>query len=434
MKRLHDNPLLPADAGLSALGLMMRLGGGAGLWLGMFMVLFSVNTRASSMTSLAFAVGIARSWAHARAGRRLQQSAPEAVGALALYFGLAVVNIVALLVTDTHRALIPITQMILLATSAWPVIVLALVLRPSARRVLRTVRRSRARIFAEDGGVMGAAGLMSVAGVVGSVVVALWCVMAVPLVSRAGILGVMLLLLGLAFLARSALQATAGIRALRSFNPNRFYSDTARYFSASVITTVLLCPLTLITGLQTGIIGFVVVVPVGALSMLWPSILRAVGTVELRPDLDDDPPTVSASRDNGVVTLGIAMCAMAGMGAASISMPLQAGLPAGAAAPLWLTVGFLTATLWAAAECVAMSSRRKIAVAVYLVAAVASAGHGLIQSITLLDSMPIRSPMNGAGVWLSVLASVVVLAMPTIVGVQVLRKGAPRPPDLESVF
>lgn len=435
MKRLHENPLLPADAGLSALGLMMRLGGGAGLWIGIFLVLASVNARASGMLSLAFAVGIGRSWAHGRAGHRLQQSAPEATRALALYFALVVVQVVALLAVGSNRKMDPIVDMVLLATSAWPIIAVALLMRPSARRVLRAVKETKVRIFPEDGGLMGAASLMTIAGVVGTTVVALWCILAIPMIGRAGLLGAVMVLLGLAFLGRSLLQAVAGVRALRQFSPHRFHDDTTRYFTASVITTILLCLLTLITGLQNGIIGFVMVVPVGALSMLWPSILRSVGAVELRPDLDDDAPAFSASRDNGVVTLGIAMCAMAGLGAISVFSPFKGSSTlASQGTPIWLSVTFVALTLWAAVECIAMSPRRKIAVALYIVAAVGSAGYGLIQFATVYDAMPgMRSIGNGA-VWIGAISSVVVLALPTIVGIQVLRKGAPRPPELESVF
>lgn len=440
MKRLHDNPLMPADAGLSAVGLMMRIGGGAGLWIGIFLVLASVSARASAMVSLAFAVGIARSWAHGRAGHRLQQSAPEAIRALTVYFVLVLVHVAALLLVDTRRDMEPIVGGVLLLTSAWPVIALGLVLRPSARRVLQTVQQTRSRIFPEDGGMIGAAALMAVTGVVGTVLMLLWCIMAIPFVSRAGLIGVFSVLLGLAFLARSGLQATAGVRGLRTFNPHRFASDTTRYFSAAVITTILLCLMTLISGLQNGIIGFVMVVPVGALSMLWPSIIRSVGSVELRPDLEDDAPVISASRDNGVVTLGVAMCAMAALGGASSfgpfngssAMNMGSGTPMGA--PLWMTLGFVAITLWAGLECVAMSARRTLAVGVYIVAAVGSSGYGIIRSIALFDELPVLRAMQGGGLWISLLSAVVALALPTIVGIQVLRKRAPRPAELESVF
>lgn len=436
MKRLHDNPLLPADAGLSALGLMMRVGGGFGLWAGVFLVLGSVSTRSSALVSLAFVLGIARSWAHGRAGHRLQQSAPEATRAVTIYFGLVVVHIAALLFVDANRPMAPVINALLLLTSAWPVIALSLLLRPSARRVLKAVRTTRQRIFPEDGGLLGAASLMAIAGVVGSIVITLWCVMAVPFMARAGIFGLIAIALGLALLGRSGLQALAGIRGLRRFNPHRFQADAARYFTASVITTILLCLLTLVTGLQNGIIGLMMVVPVGALSMLWPSIIRNVGSVELRPDLDDEDPIISASRDNGVVTLGVALCAMASLGGAAAISPLSRSAEMGmrVAAPLWLSLGFVVITLWAGGECIAMSSRRKLAVCVYIVAAVGSAGYGLIQSAMLIEHLPALSSVRGSGVWISVLTSIVALALPAVVGVQVLRKGTPRPAELESIF
>ncbi|MGK0358836.1 MAG: hypothetical protein ACI9U2_001130 [Bradymonadia bacterium] len=436
MKRLHDNPLLPADAGLSALGLMMRVGGGFGLWASVFLVIGSVSTRSSALVGLAFMLGIARSWAHGRAGHRLQQSAPEATRALGVYFGLVVVHVAALLFVDANRPLAPVINALLLLTSAWPVIALSLLMRPSARRVLKAVRTTRRRIFPEDGGLIGAASLMAVAGVVGSIVITLWCIIAVPFLARAGIFGIIAIALGLVLLGRSTLQALAGIRGLRRFTPARFQADASRYFTASIVTTILLCLLTLVSGLENGIIALVMVIPVGALSMLWPSIIRNVGSVELRPDLDDQDPTISASRDNGVVTLGVVLCAMAGLSGAAAVSPLSgsAGMGMNVAAPLWLSLGFVVITLWAGGECIAMSSRRKLAVCVYIVAAVGSAGYGLIESVMLIEKLPALSGMRGGGVWISVLTSVVALALPTVVGVQALRKGTPRPAELESIF
>ena len=437
MKRLHDNPLLPADAGLSAVGLMMRVGGGVGLWAGIFLVLASVTTRSATAVSLAFALGIARAWAHGRAGQRLQQSAPEATRALIIYFSLVVLHVAALLLIDSNRKMQPVVGGVLMLSSAWPVIALAMLLRPSARRVLRAVRTTRQRVFPEDGGLIGAASLMTVAGVVGTILVALWCAIAIPTIASTGFAGVIAVLLGLAFLTRSGLQAMAGIRTLRHFNLHRFQIDATRYFTASIVTTVVLCLITLIGGLQGGIVGILMVLPVGALSMLWPSIIRNVGSVELRPDLDDDPPSLGASRDNGVVTLGVALCAMAGLGGATTFGPFNGSMGAAefdAAAPLWMSLGFIVITVWTGAECIAMSSRRKAAVCVYIVAAVGSAGYGLIQSINLFDTLPALGGMRGSGMWIGLLTSVVALALPTVVGIQVLRKGAPRPTALESVF
>lgn len=442
MARPHDNPLLPADAGLSALGLLMRVGGAFGLWIGIIFLLAMLTMPRVGLSALVLALGPLRSWAHSRAGGRLQQSAPEAQQAVWLYIGLAIAHLAALKLVSAPPALKPALDMLFLFSLAWPVAVIVLVMRPSAQRVLRHVREKRQRIFAEDGGLMGVAALMAAIGSVGACLVATWMVIALSSgIMKAGWVGALTLIIGLAFFARSVLHAKAGIGALRSFNPTRFRADCDRYFGVAVLTTVLMCLLVLISSISGGIVAFLMIIPIGALSMLWPSMARNVGAVELRPDLEDDPPAIGPGRDNGAVTLGVALIALATFSVAIILAPMF-GIPmSGPTAaslqqqPLWMSLGATALTLWTGAECVGMTSRRRIAAAAYLVVSVITFGYGLINVWDLFGEMSGPRAAFGSQMILLVLTSMATsLALPIIVAIQVLRAGPPQPVDVNSVF
>lgn len=442
MARLHENPLLPADAGLGALGLIMRVGGAFGLWVGVLLLITVLQIPRSGAAPLILLLGPLRSWAHGRAGHQLQQSAPEAQQAIWIYLGTAVLHLAALKLVSLPAPIEPVVDMLFVFSAAWPVAVLALTLRPSAQKVLRHVQQKRQRIFAEDGGLIGAGALMAAIGTVGACVVAVWLIMALSMgVMKAGIVGVLTLIIGLAFLARSSLHAKAGIGLLRAFNPTRFRADCDRYFGVSVLTTVFVCLLVIISSLSAGGAAFLMVFPIAAILMFWPSIVRNVGAVEMRPDLEDDPPALAVGRDNGVVTLGFALIAISTWSIAVIIAPLL-GIPlsgSGAMAmqqqPLWASAAFGALTIWAGLECIGMTPRRRLAAAAYLVAAVLSFGYGVIEIWSVMGEMPGgRLVGGGQMIWVILATMATSLALPIIVAIQVLRAGPPQPVDVNSVF
>lgn len=343
-----------------------------------------------------------------------------------------------LLTVDGNPAVMSMLRTLLGFCVGWPIVVLALVMRPPARRVLDHVAQARQRIFAEDGGILGAAALMAALGSVGVALTAMWSVSSLSAgVMRAGFFGVIILIIGMAFLVRSALHALTGWRTLRHFNPTRFRADCDRYFTIAVLTTVLMGLLMLFISLQAGILGFVSIVPVLALSMLWPSLVRNVGAVDLRPDLEDDPPPIRASRDNGVVTLGMVLLAMAsiaggGLWLAQARSPFNLGELSNQ--PPWLNVASLALTLWAGIECVGMTTRRKLATAAYLVGSIAGALYGLVRLISVMGEVPgIRSLLQ-QGLWVGLFSGLTALALPVVVAYQVLRKDAGDPVNVEDIF
>lgn len=438
----QSNPYMPADAGLGALGLIMRIGGTFGLWIGVFILLTVMMTPRTGISAIILLLGPLRSWTHSRAGHRLQQSAPDAQQAIWVYLGLAAVHLIGIKLVDVPRALDPMMNMLFLFSVMWPLAVLALTMRPSAQRVMQHVRSKRQRVFAEDGGLIGVASMMAAVGSVGACLLLVWLVTAMSAgVLQAGIAGVLTLIIGLAFMARSFLHAKAGINALRAFNPTRFRADCDRYFGVSVLTTVLLCLLVLIGSISGGIVAFLMIFPVGAICMAWPSIVRNVGAVELRPDLEDEPPALGMGRDNGVVTLGFALIAVSTWSVAIVIAPWL-GIPVGGGAsmamqqqPVWMSAAFGALTIWAGLECIGMTPRRRIAAAAYLVAAVLSFGYGVIEVWGVVGKMSGgRMLAGGQMVWVILATMATSLALPIIVAVQVLRAGPPQPVDVDSVF
>ncbi|MEZ4465153.1 MAG: hypothetical protein R3F43_11815 [bacterium] len=165
----------------------------------------------------------------------------------------------------------------------------------------------------------GVAALMVVMGGIGTLVMGAWLVLLLTSgVMSAGFMGVLMLLLGLGFFVVPA--PARGLRLLWRFDFRRFRADADQYFMAAVVSTVVACVLMLFGGLaKGGVVGLLMILPVAGILLTWPSIVRDAGTVELRPDLEDDGPPVRLSRDHGLVTLGLAILTLGVFGLVSLA-------------------------------------------------------------------------------------------------------------------
>ncbi|MEZ4472206.1 MAG: hypothetical protein R3F60_15710 [bacterium] len=317
--RVVDHEELPADAGLSAIGVLMRFGGGTAFWMGIYGVVLALTARAGIGLIGVLALGTARSAFHARVGRAMTQGGPGHVRLAWIYgvIGVAHSAILALMLDGLPPGLGAVMPYLVGLSVAWPLVVMGMLLRPAARAVGQAGRR----IFAEDLGMTGVAALMVVMGGIGTLVMGVWLVLLLTSgVMGAGFMGVLLLLLGLGFFMRSFLHLRGGLRLLWRFDFRRFRADADQYFMAAVVSTVVACVLMLFGGLaKGGVVGLLMILPVAGILLTWPSIVRDAGTVELRPDLEDDGPPVRLSRDHGLVTLGLAILTLGVLGVVSLA-------------------------------------------------------------------------------------------------------------------
>lgn len=442
----HDD--LPADAGLSAVGLLMRFGGGLAFWLGIYGVVLALTARGSIGIVGVLILGTARSAFHVRTGRAMLQGGPGHVRLAWIYaiVGLAHSLVLGLLVRDLPPGLSTVMPFVVGLSVAWPIVVIGILLRPATRAVAAANRR----IFAEDLGLTGVGSLMTAMGAIGALVMAFWILVAVSSgIMKAGFFGVLLILLGVGFFMRSFLHFRGGLRLLRRFDVRQFRSDADQYFFVAVVTTVIACVLMLFAGaMKGGVVGLLMILPVAGIMLTWPSIVRDTGTVELRPDGEDEGPPIRLSRDQGLFTLGLVILTLGIFALVSLLFmatvlptPPAGGAGLGNFMTLGQTTGWLGwvstgAGLWAGLELVGMTSRRKIAVAVYLAAtAVVTFGQiGLVMDMLDLQGGAARRLIGSQMVGLVLLQLALPLALPLVATVQAWRKPPQRAVEVEDVF
>jgi len=453
-KRVVSEEALPADAGLSALGILMRLGGSIALWLGVYGLILALMQRASLLVIALVAMAVARSFLHVRAGRALWGGQPEAASRVWAYVAFAVLHS-ALIVpavgeVPPNLRLMPYLGVAVLVT--WPLVVAGLMARPNARAVVAAMRASRRRIFAEDLNITGVSALMTALGTVGVLVMGLMLLISVQSDALAGgFVGWLGILLISGFVLRSFLQARSGIGFLRRGDARAFRTQNDQYILVSILTTVVVGILLLfLTLAQAGLLGLVMLVPVAGCLLSWPLIVRDVGTVELRPDLEEEePPPIQVGRDRGLVLLGMVLLAMGVLGGvfSLISLLIDPELLANFTrnSPMqpmegatWLGLASVASSVWAGCECIAMSSRLRPAVAVNLaITAVVT----VLGTIAIVKNLGALNTLGGTAaamrLQITLVAGVqlvVPLALPAMATLQALRKAPKVPIRVDEVF
>lgn len=453
MRRVVTHEELPADAGLSALGILMRFGGGLGLWVGIYaLIILLMMSLGLGLVGL-MALGVGRSYLHGRAGRALAAARPDGVRLAWGYVAVGLVHTVALVpfADDLPAAFSGLIYVVMGLSASWPLVVAGLLLRPSAKGVVAAMQERRRRIFAEDLGITGVAALMVAMGSVGMLLVAFWMVMMVQVGTlKAGFFGWLTLMIGAGFLVRSFLHTRSGLGQLRRFDPSAFRARNDQYFLVAMLTTGVVAVLMLFTAIQGGLAALLMIIPIVGLLMSWPNTVRDVGSVELRADLDEeDAPSIRPARDQGLVMLGMVLLAYGAFGACNsavlfvLDVPELAelsgspmGLPQTAT---WQSLLTTATSLWAGVELVAMSPRRKLATVANL---------GIVATMTVLSAIEtfkvleffVDSPfgdrrmLQPQAIGTAVMQVIAPLALPVVATVQVLRRPTPVEVDVAEVF
>lgn len=278
-------PGVPADLGLSSLGLLMQLAGRAATALAalvaVIFLLEAAGHRNTDWFLFAAALSIARAQLHRIAGRELAYSRRTASGALAnpfdamrTYIAFAVGHAVVLGMVATmelgatRRTGLGITA----ALALWPGVL-------TVGLQLAKFRRLHTGIpLAEDRGLEGASVLMTVLGTCGVVSTAAIAMVLGQLPSRhlEHGWGAMLVVAFALLLIRSSLQLRAGLAGLRDVSFDRPGELAARYASFGVVCAVciggLLALLAISEGLPAGAIAGVTVLC--WLLAVWPMIVK----------------------------------------------------------------------------------------------------------------------------------------------------------------
>lgn len=402
---------IPADGGLSSLGLLMQLSGTLGLvvWSG-FSILAAMLGGPGLIIFLAGLTFLARSSFHRAAGSALLYSRRPA-GTVYAYALVGIIHSlgVILVLLRTHPPLQILTEIGAMLLF-WPVTVMVVASLPRYRRAFR-----QGLPLSEDLGFEGAAVLMLVLGVMGVTVpaAALWGLLEAPgFALFSGGSAISLIILA-ALLIRSLLHARAGWRGTRGTTDERAVN---RYVAAAVGTAFLASAAMVLLGLVGGSIGGMVLMSliVFGLLLAWPLHLRRF-IAERHFSLTMDGPQDAVLRrapDAGLTSLGWLLLAMGLLGLASAlpqalfgQVDLRQAVvmmrtvfgdhAAGAVRSPWWEVGVSGLEVWAGVELVRMGRHARIAANIFGVIGALVAVYILWPQFSALDQLLAAGAANG---------------------------------------
>jgi len=395
-------PKMPADYGLTSLGLLMELGGSLFLVTYCFLAISIVMAGARAAGDqtwwmfLFAVVGAVRSAFHRQAGRAMLYSSPKGpLQPTRVYIAVSVVHTLIALYA-MHKLFAPMGDYdshletpilsLLAAFLAWPATLAIVITRPRFRSLSETEMPN-----SEDMGFEGTSVLMVLMGTVGLLMTAFMLIGATkaagsPVASGPVFFSSMILVvLGV----RSFLHVKAGFSGVRGDDPHTFHDRAQSYYNFGVIASIIAGAGMFIMFLSaTRGRGMMQILPMVALLVymltLWPMMLRRFFT-ERNFSLmmaGDQAPTLRRAPDAGLTALGwlllaTSVTAFASQIASLIStsgrtgneMMLFAVNLTGQLAPSgidrWLPVIGTGLQLWAAIELVSMSERHRVAATLF---------------------------------------------------------------------
>jgi hypothetical protein len=383
---------VPADQGLSSLGLLMQLAGNLFAAYGAmiaFALLFMPETSGKTLWIIVIlGASIARSIFHRSAGTQLLYGSPmlQAEGGnhrtagIRRYIGVAALQTLlvgAMLGGEFH---VPgkIVLGVVLGLAVWPATLAILMTLPRFRRFKNDLP------LTEDKGFEGASILMTVLGLCGLIGTGTVLLVALDMGGRALTQGAgVLIALSLAMLCvRSFLHVQAGFSGLRETSVDRSVELANRYANFGVISSFCFAGALLLFFMTSvmNVMLLAVICVVCWMLMAWPLVIRRFFSDRQFADLlaGSEAPLHRRAPDAGLTGLGWLLVANAAFGASFVipqmligdtdGRDLQALMALGGAAgvrSMWFSVGITVLQGWAGFELVRMSPHSRIVATVY---------------------------------------------------------------------
>lgn len=387
---------VPADQGLSSLGLLMQLGGNLFAVFGIliaFYVTFAARGSGQVLwVLLLLGSCIGRSFLHRSAGTQLLYGRPGFAeeGANQRLAGVRRYIIVALVQTLFAGSLLAVkfnapskvAFAIMVGLAVWPALLGVVLLLPRFRRFMNDLP------LTEDKGFEGASILMTVLGLGGAIGMGTFLLLLLELPRKALVRGpgVLLLLALVMLLIRSILHVQAGLSGLRETSVDKSVERANRYANFGVISSFCAAGAFLIVAMQGGNLpGLVAVCALCWLLLSWPLIIRRFFSDRQFADLLAGPDVAVHHRapDAGLTSLGWLLVAYAAYSASFLfpmvlatdggSRDVQQVLALGAGSAgmrsIWFSVGLVLLQGWAGFELIRMSPHSRIVASVYGVVA-----------------------------------------------------------------
>lgn len=406
---------VPADHGLSSLGLLMQLAGSvlaAYAAIVAFTMLFAMRGSGDTMWMfLLVGMCVARSLLHRSAGTQLlygngalrDDGKIERMAGMKRYiiFGATQSLAVGALLAGKFHVPSKIAAGVTLALALWPVTLFVLFQLPRFKRYKDDLP------LTEDKGFEGASILMTVLGLCGLLAVGTVLVFMLDLPGSALTKGPgVLIILALGMLVvRSVLHVQAGISGLRETSVDRSVELANRYANFGVITAFCAggALLLFVMSSAMNILGLALISGVCWMLMAWPMIIRRFFSDRQFADLlaGDDAPIHRRAPDAGLTGLGWLLFAHAMFTGAFVIIGLVATESDGrmlsamtalggatGMRSMWFSVGLVVFQAWAGFELIRMSPQSRI---------IASAYGVIGAAVTLYINWPMLELLKGAG-------------------------------------
>jgi hypothetical protein len=382
---------VPADHGLSSLGLLMQLGGNvmaAYAALVAFGALFLARAFGDDTLWVFLIIGISvtRSLFHRAAGSQLLYGNPAEhggrLGGIRRYitFGIAHSVIVLLIMVGKWKLDMKIALGVGAGLAVWPVALAIILSMPRFRRYKDDLP------ITEDKGFEGASILMTVLGLCGLLGMTTLLIVLLDLPGK--LLqqgpGVLIVLAVGMLVARSAIHVQAGLSGLRETSVDRSVELANRYANFGMISAFCAAGAMLLVVMQAqaDVTGLVSVSGVCWILMAWPLVIRRFFSDRQFTDLlaGDDAPLHRRAPDAGLTGLGWLLIWYAAF-QLSFLIPQLVGGPfgrgveqllalgtGGGERSLWWSVVLVTLESWAGYELVRMSAQSRVIATVFGVA------------------------------------------------------------------
>ncbi|MEO7095103.1 MAG: hypothetical protein ABI175_17720, partial [Polyangiales bacterium] len=379
------DPGVPADQGISTLGLLMQLGGtlfAAAAALGTFIMVLTPGGRGSDKLWVLLVLGlcITRSMFHRVAGteilygRRIEGAASPLLG-VKRYIAIGLAQSLVLFMIMTGKFHVPFKLALgpALGLALWPAVLAGLMMLPRFRRF------NDALPVAEDKGFEAASILMVVLGTTGVLGTGLFLMVMLNAGGRALAEGpgVLVMLSAILLFIRSCLHVQAGLAGLRTTSLDRSVELANRYANFGVISSFCAAGAVLLLVMRAmDVSAIAIVAGLCWMLMAWPIIIRRFYSDRQFADLmaGDQANVHRRSPDAGLSGLGWLLLAHAVMSAA-ILIPqllidrtdltrkmydlLSVMGPSGLRS-IWWSAGLIALQGWAAYELIRMSSTHRI--------------------------------------------------------------------------
>jgi hypothetical protein len=384
---------VPADQGLSSLGLLMQLAGNlfaayAGLLA--FAMLFALRGSGETLWVLVLlGASITRSIFHRNAGTQLLYGAPsltadgsnQRLAGIKRYFIAALIQTVIVGVLLAGKFHVPgkFVVSIMLGLGVWPVTLAILMMLPRFQRYGDDLP------LPEDKGFEGAAILMTVLGLCGLIGTGAVLVFTLDMPGKTLTKGPgVLIALALAMLVfRSILHVQAGLSGLRETSVDRSVELANRYANFGVISSFCGGGALLMFFMTSAmnVVFLAIVCGLCWMLMAWPLVIRRFFSDRQFADLlaGDGAPLHRRAPDAGLTSLGWLLLAWAAFSATFLIPQIVLGTDSdfgrlqdlmafgggGLTRSMWFSVGLVVLQAWAGFELIRMSPHSRVIATVY---------------------------------------------------------------------